>query len=210
MGSCARRPDGVLSSREMVAVLVDIHRVDGLVQAKGLQYGHTEEVDAYYQQVLQPHGLTQAQFDSCLAWYTDHPVYFNRIYPRVVKRLEREKADIDARLEEQSRLDNERRDREFNSQLAPIHEAMRIYLNRPEDRWTRGRYEWVPLDPSELMEDPIFAPKEEKIEENAAFFEEKDENILPSQKKAVSLHDFSRRVSGEEHSEAQVIRRKDL
>lgn len=210
MGSCARRPEGVLSSREMVNVLVDIHRVDGLIQLKGWQYGHVEEVDALYQQVLQKHGLDQARFDSSLVWYTDHPVYFNRIYPKVVKRLESEKTDVDVRLEEQSRLDNERRDREFHSQLAPIDDALRMYLNVPESRWHIGRYEMKPIDPSELVDDPVFAPKEEKNEENATFLEENDENILSSQKKAVSLHDFSRRVLDGEQSDAQVLRRKEI
>ena len=38
-----------------------------------------------------PHGVTQAQFDSCLAWYTAHPQLFDKIYPKVLKELDKER-----------------------------------------------------------------------------------------------------------------------
>lgn len=89
--SCARRPEGVLSRSRMVDVLVDLHRTDGIVYVKGFQYGHEDEASALYMLTLEKYGITQAQFDSSLVWYTDHPVYFNLIYPKVLSRLEKER-----------------------------------------------------------------------------------------------------------------------
>ena len=90
------RPDDVLSNREMRDLLYDLHRMDGALQTAGYNYGHNEEVAAYYQSVLDKHGVTQAQFDSSLVWFTDNPQIFNKIYPNVVARLQ---ADMDYEIE---------------------------------------------------------------------------------------------------------------
>lgn len=86
------RPSSVLSSREMRALLIDLHRADAVLQVAGYNYGHDEAVAKYYQSVLDKHGVTQAQFDSSLVWYTDNPQIFDKIYPRVVAELEEEQA----------------------------------------------------------------------------------------------------------------------
>lgn len=91
MASC--RPRGVLSPHEMRDVVYDLHRADGAIQVAGYNYSHDEELAACYKSVLDKHGITQAQFDSSLVWYTDNPQRFNKIYPKVVARLE---ADLQA------------------------------------------------------------------------------------------------------------------
>lgn len=84
------RPKGILSSREMRKVLVDLHKTDGMLQVNGGRSTDYSEKDVYYAQVLEKHGITQAQFDSSLVWYTAHPQFFNKIYPKVLKDLEKE------------------------------------------------------------------------------------------------------------------------
>lgn len=68
-----------------------MHYTEAVLQVAGYNYGHDEAVAKYYQQVLDKHGITQAQFDSSIVWYTDHPQRFDKIYPRVVKDLEAER-----------------------------------------------------------------------------------------------------------------------
>lgn len=85
------RPRGVLSSREMQRVLVDLHRADAVLQVGGYNYGHDEDLAKYYQEILNQHGITQAQFDSSIVWYTNNPQRFDKIYPRVIKDLEAER-----------------------------------------------------------------------------------------------------------------------
>ena len=79
----------------MREVLVDLHKTEALIQIAGLQYGHDEAQNIYYAQVLEKHGITQAQFDSSLVWYTAHPLFFDKIYPKVQADL---KAEHDAFL----------------------------------------------------------------------------------------------------------------
>lgn len=80
----------------MIAVLYDLHRADGILQTKGLNYGHDDEVAFYYASVLEKHHVTQAQFDSSLVWYTDNPKRFSRIYPVVISKLTQ---DVEAMTE---------------------------------------------------------------------------------------------------------------
>ncbi len=87
------RPKGILHSWEMRDLLIELHQTDALLQAKGLT--NNQEVKAiYYSQVLDKHGLTQSQFDSCLVWYTAHPQLFDKIYPKVVAKLQAEKDEF--------------------------------------------------------------------------------------------------------------------
>ena len=90
---CGCRPKGILHSWEMRSLLYDLHRTDALLVISNVQYENPEMRNIYYAQVLEKHGVTQAQFDSSLVWYTAHPQLFDKIYPKVVARL---KADEEA------------------------------------------------------------------------------------------------------------------
>lgn len=111
MASC--RPRGVLSPHEMRDVMYDLHRADGAIQVAGYNYSHDEELAACYKSVLDKHGITQAQFDSSLVWYTDNPQRFNKIYPKVVARLE---ADLQAEQDLRDAIRHE-------STLTPIQDV---------------------------------------------------------------------------------------
>ena len=93
LSACTPRPRNVLSKKKMTEVLYDLHKTDGVVLVKGYNFNHDEELKKFYESTLLKHGVTQAQFDSSLVWYTDNPKRFNKIYPRVIARLQR---DIDS------------------------------------------------------------------------------------------------------------------
>lgn len=88
LSSC--RPKGILHSWEMRRVMVDLHKADAILQLNGMAYGHEDEKAIYYSTVLSKHGITQAQFDSSLVWYTAHPQLFDKIYPKVLAQLKSE------------------------------------------------------------------------------------------------------------------------
>ena len=73
-------------------VLTDLHKTDAMIQLSGLSYKDNEIKDIYYAETLERHGVTQAQFDSSLVWYTAHPLFFNKIYPKVLRDLETEES----------------------------------------------------------------------------------------------------------------------
>ena len=84
------RPRGIMHSGKMRDVLVDLHKTDALLQMAGQQNIPIEEKNLYYAQVLKKHGITQAQFDSSIVWYTAHPQLFDKIYPKVMAELKDE------------------------------------------------------------------------------------------------------------------------
>jgi len=92
--ACTGRPSGVLNQSDMADVLTDLHKLDGSLAAKGLMYGSSPEKTAYYNSVLKKHGVTKAQFDSSLVWYTKNPMRFDRVYTNVMLNLDNQAKDI--------------------------------------------------------------------------------------------------------------------
>ena len=129
------RPRGVLSNNEMREVLYDLHRADGAIQLAGYNYSHDQEVAGYYKNVLDKHGITQAEFDSSLVWFTDNPQIFNKIYPKVIARLEAdlevEKQIREAAREKQSATNYTTPKR----QLRDIEEVKKEMQNGLENPW---------------------------------------------------------------------------
>ena len=71
---------------------------------------------SYYDAVLAEHGVTRAQFDSSLVWYTAHPQFFNKIYPKALKDLEaEEEAFNELYAEELAGMSNKK------SEVSPQH-----------------------------------------------------------------------------------------
>ena len=138
------RPRGVLSNREMREVLYDLHRADGAIQVAGYNYSHDQEVAGYYKNILDKHGITQAQFDTSLVWFTDNPQIFNKIYPKVLERLE-------ADYEREKQLRESKRDKRFakikqkklDAEVAKqqIREKLALYQNGYENPWKEWHVE---------------------------------------------------------------------
>lgn len=85
--ACNRRPEGVLSRSTMRKVLVDLHKTDGLISVKNYR---GEQKNECYQNVLMNYGISQAQFDSSIVWYSSKPKIFEKIYIDVLEDLQTE------------------------------------------------------------------------------------------------------------------------
>lgn len=121
--SCTIRPRGVLSERRMIDLLFDLHRADGTMQVSGVVYNNENELAAYYASVLEKHGVTQAQFDSSLVWYTDNPNIFDKMYPYVIEKLEHEH-----QLALEASVDASEREKMKNSRIHELDSIMQIPL----------------------------------------------------------------------------------
>ena len=117
--SCSRRPDDVLSRNKMEEVLTDLHKLDGVLLVKGFGYSGDRQNVYYYNQLLAKHGVTQAQFDSSLVYYTRKPKIFQKIYLNVIDNV--------------TAFDQEVKDRKFH----PIDSA--ALKRSTTDLWTADR-----------------------------------------------------------------------
>lgn len=85
--ACESRPKGVLSQSDMASVLTEMHITDATMYEKNMAYNHYSEKAPYYKFILKKYGITQAQFDSSLVWYTKNPRVFGNIYDKVMVNL---------------------------------------------------------------------------------------------------------------------------
>ena len=149
------RPKGILHSWEMRSLLVDLHKTDALLQVHGvLNYNNQEERKLYYAQVLEQHGITQAEFDSSLVWYTAHPALFDKIYPKVLKQLAaEEEAFVALHAEELA-------PKKIVEKEKPKKEKFRVFSPEQVDSifWTiQNGYSspWHPMPEYGLMQDSV-------------------------------------------------------
>lgn len=87
--SCSGRPKNVLSASKMTDILTDLHKLEGTLSAANIPYDRFDQKSQYYNAVLEKHGITQAQFDSSVVWYTHNPKKYEHIYDDVLVRLEK-------------------------------------------------------------------------------------------------------------------------
>ncbi len=95
VASCIDRPEVVLDEDQMVDVLVDVHRAEGLLELQQQQgSGMGSDYDTYQKEViaavLQKHGVSRAQYDTSLMWYAEHLKLLTRVYGHVDERLQEE------------------------------------------------------------------------------------------------------------------------
>ena len=88
VGCTDDRPDGVLSHSRMESLLYDY------AQAKAMGGTHTDSTlyytEYYVALALKKHGVTQAQMDSSLAYYSTRAEDLHEMYVNIGKRLERQ------------------------------------------------------------------------------------------------------------------------
>lgn len=85
--SCIDRPDYVLDEDQMVDLLVDVHKAEGLIETQ-VSHGNDQQYQkSIMAAVLVDHGVSRAQYDSSLMWYARHLKLLVRVYSHVDERL---------------------------------------------------------------------------------------------------------------------------
>ena len=79
------RPGYVLSDDVMEKVLYDYHIAKAM--GENLDYNEQYKRTLYLNAVFKKHNITQAQFDTTMAWYARHPEVVNEVYDIVRERL---------------------------------------------------------------------------------------------------------------------------
>lgn len=85
------RPDYVLSESRMADVLMDYHLAKAIGESNGVD---SEDTPYYVLSAFEKNHITEAQFDSTLAWYSARPQQMDEIYSRVRERLQRERDGV--------------------------------------------------------------------------------------------------------------------
>lgn len=85
------RPDYVLSESRMVSVLCDYHIAKAMGEADGVE---SDKTPYYIMSAFRKNNVTEAQFDSTLAYYSARPQMMDEVYTEVRKRLQTERDGV--------------------------------------------------------------------------------------------------------------------
>jgi hypothetical protein len=88
--SCNRPP---LGEAAFARVLIDIHTADGALTDARVAPVSERDKYMYYAGIFRAHGITRAQFDTCIHYYSSNPERYDRVYARVTRVLERRDGD---------------------------------------------------------------------------------------------------------------------
>lgn len=94
LASCqVKRPGEVLSDEKMEVVLYDYHVAKAL--GEQLPYNENYKRVLYIESVFRKHGITEAQFDTSMVWFSRHPEAFRTVYEKVNARLKAAKDQVE-------------------------------------------------------------------------------------------------------------------
>jgi len=79
-------PDETISDSIMVAILTDLHLVEGAKVGNKIM-GDTTPAPVYFKKVYQKHGVSEAQFEEDFRFYTSNPKLMTEIYEQVIVNL---------------------------------------------------------------------------------------------------------------------------
>lgn len=86
---CINRPDYVLSEEQMIDLLVDVHKSEGLMELQHSHLTQSQQRDVM-STVLTKHNVTKERYDSSLVWYANNLKLLIRIYSHVDEELNKE------------------------------------------------------------------------------------------------------------------------
>ncbi len=87
MVACTSRPNGVLSKKEMINLLVEIHKSEAYVQVHNGQFHNDSLKRVMEQSIYERYGVTKEEVDSSLSWYVHHADEYVKIYDGVIAEL---------------------------------------------------------------------------------------------------------------------------
>lgn len=90
-----------LNEERFTALLIEMHRVDGTLNVeKGIAGGQELKNYAYYNELFRKYGISRADFDTCMYYYSAQNKLFSRMYDVVIDSLNRQLTSVDKVLNE--------------------------------------------------------------------------------------------------------------
>lgn len=90
--SCGNKE--VLSPEKLEDVLVDMHLAEGVALSLSKDFKHIEDKADLYSAIYEKHGITSAQFDSTISYYSYDLTTLTEVYDSVVVRIERYEKEV--------------------------------------------------------------------------------------------------------------------
>jgi hypothetical protein len=89
--ACERKPEGVIDKKQLVPIMVDLHKVHSIVRSQTFtKIFYTTDSVKIYEPVFEKYGVTREQFEKSIQYYSAFPSEFDLIYEEVIAELTRE------------------------------------------------------------------------------------------------------------------------
>ncbi len=108
-------PDKYLQPGEFEDILYDYHLADAMAQNEENSSEDEYNTMLYRQAVLNKYGITQAEFDSSLVYYTRHSDRLHQVYENLVKRFEDDAMSLGASANDIRRFGDMRSERDTSN-----------------------------------------------------------------------------------------------
>lgn len=87
-GNNEKKP--VLDQQKFTSLLIDMHATDGMLSInRGFTHDKEKKTYACYNGLFERYGITKAEFDSCMYFYSSQTKLFTKIYETVIDSLSR-------------------------------------------------------------------------------------------------------------------------
>lgn len=85
----------IIKKEKFINVLVDIHLADAVLSQEGLELlNDTLKVDLYYDDILKKHNISANQLKQTIAYYTNKPSEYNKVYEQVLEIISQQEERI--------------------------------------------------------------------------------------------------------------------
>lgn len=82
----------IIGKEKMAEIIHDFYLTEGTLDAVPIPAGHKRHY--YYCHLLEKHGVTEAEFDSALCWYSKNSDIFTEVHELVTQKLKEEKEQL--------------------------------------------------------------------------------------------------------------------
>lgn len=94
LAGCSPVPDGILSQKEMQAVMTDMYIAESMISADNETFRDDAQKLALYESVFRKYNITRAEYDSSLMWYARNLDIYMRVCNMVSDDLKKRIADL--------------------------------------------------------------------------------------------------------------------
>lgn len=99
--ACQFKPKEVMSERKMERVMYDIYVAEAIIGNDYSTFDIPEKKEAFIQQVFEKHGISKMEWDSSLAYYSDHIDKYIEMNDSVKVRLKRDQKILEEEIRQE-------------------------------------------------------------------------------------------------------------
>lgn len=102
ISSCKKKE--ILSEDKMLAVLKDLYLTESMYDVNNGNFRSDKSKTSLYSAVLEKYGITEAQLDSSLVWYSDNAQIYIRINDSIISSLRQDLKDIETQYAQENNI----------------------------------------------------------------------------------------------------------